>query len=642
MKKFILTYILCSFAFSSSFENEIATNTKNLYRSLRRGYVNESKVNYTYKLIKKSDVFSHYTQDFALLKKTASISFLKETTCKIDSDIKNRVHNSIRKSVVNYCHSIKIAKLAKRKKFKLDAIKNSISHLNKFNPSLLNRTLNRIKKYSKNYLTISRHLTFLSANIELSEYLLDHYDTSESETNNRSKPSAYRELRKLYYDFKPAIKEQPLKGISKAKELMDFYEKNKATFENNDAGKYLIYAGTIIQRAGFKNESLKYYEKAYALISKKNLKDEAKFKILWNHIKYDKFKESLKTVEKYKIIENFSQQSSKVKFWTAYLLKKSGEDSISSHLFDQIIKADPLSYYSILSKREYANYDLSVYSDKDQIFSHIEVSEKNFSQNFLDNIEEAKVWANLTYHPFASRLLSEIAKTNAKDVIINKHVLKDFDDNDLNKVLAVSMLNEFKKETDFLSSFRLLNSYLSNHIMKINEFDLKYIFPQRYLNIISKYSGEVDPLFILSLIRQESAFDHDIVSHANARGLMQLLPQTARALGKIKSNNDLFKPEINIKLGSKYLNELMNKFDGNLIYTLSAYNAGPTKTRSWIRDIFDETDPLKLIEEIPYKETRMYVKLIYRNLYFYQFLYQKRRTPQSLEKSFILTKNVKN
>ena len=86
----------------------------------------------------------------------------------------------------------------------------------------------------------------------------------------------------------------------------------------------------------------------------------------------------------------------------------------------------------------------------------------------------------------------------------------------------------------------------------------------------------------------------------------------------------------------------MNKFDGNLIYTLSAYNAGPTKTRSWIRDIFDETDPLKLIEEIPYKETRMYVKLIYRNLYFYQFLYQKRRTPQSLEKSFILTKNVKN
>ena len=86
----------------------------------------------------------------------------------------------------------------------------------------------------------------------------------------------------------------------------------------------------------------------------------------------------------------------------------------------------------------------------------------------------------------------------------------------------------------------------------------------------------------------------------------------------------------------------MRKFDGNLIYTLSAYNAGPTKTASWIKNVFVESDPLKLIEEIPYKETRMYVKLIYRNMYFYQFLYEKRRKPQSLEKSFLISQNTKN
>ena len=138
-------------------------------------------------------------------------------------------------------------------------------------------------------------------------------------------------------------------------------------------------------------------------------------------------------------------------------------------------------------------------------------------------------------------------------------------------------------------------------------------FPLAYQNEINKASAEtqVEVPLIYAIARQESAFKEHARSHAGAMGLMQLMPstakQTARKNGVRMQKSDLYKPELNLHLGGHYLNELLDRFNGNRILAAAAYNAGPHRVDRWMNDkeqvAFDVW-----IETIPFKETRGYVQ----------------------------------
>ncbi len=124
---------------------------------------------------------------------------------------------------------------------------------------------------------------------------------------------------------------------------------------------------------------------------------------------------------------------------------------------------------------------------------------------------------------------------------------------------------------------------------------------------------------VLGLIRQESGFHHEAVSSVGARGLMQLMPGTAKEVArKIKAAykpDELTRdPSYNVQLGTQYLNGLLNSFNGSYVLTLAAYNAGPGRVRGWIRDYGDprtgEMDVVDWIETIPFTETRNYVQRV--------------------------------
>ncbi len=141
----------------------------------------------------------------------------------------------------------------------------------------------------------------------------------------------------------------------------------------------------------------------------------------------------------------------------------------------------------------------------------------------------------------------------------------------------------------------------------------------------------------MSLIRQESAFNPYARSHVGARGLMQLMPQTAKMFRKDIRAKQLATPKTNIKIGIKYLKKLLKEFNNNIIFSLAAYNAGETRVRRWRKDIFLNDDPLAIIETIPYKETRKYVQYIYRNMFFYDYIKNPQKALKvSLEGSFSL------
>lgn len=121
----------------------------------------------------------------------------------------------------------------------------------------------------------------------------------------------------------------------------------------------------------------------------------------------------------------------------------------------------------------------------------------------------------------------------------------------------------------------------------------------------------VDPLLIAALIKVESGFRREAVSSQGARGLMQIMPETAEwVAGKIGyrdfSPELLFQPEINIELGTYYLADLLQLFQGNRVVALAAYNGGRGKVGRWLEEgVWDGR--LENLEQIPYRETRDFV-----------------------------------
>lgn len=138
------------------------------------------------------------------------------------------------------------------------------------------------------------------------------------------------------------------------------------------------------------------------------------------------------------------------------------------------------------------------------------------------------------------------------------------------------------------------------------------------------------PELIWSIIRQESAFNQRAVSRAGARGLMQLMPRTARDVArrhKLSSKN-LFSPARNIRLGTLYLSEMKKRFGGNPALAAAAYNAGSRRVSSWLkRTPFIEAEAW--IEAIPYNQTRRYVQQIMAYISVYEW--RQAKTPGSLK-----------
>lgn len=150
------------------------------------------------------------------------------------------------------------------------------------------------------------------------------------------------------------------------------------------------------------------------------------------------------------------------------------------------------------------------------------------------------------------------------------------------------------------------------------------LFPLPYESRIREEAAKqgLDPALIYSIIRQESLFNTFARSHADAFGLMQLIPEVATVaagrLGlKLSSPDDLYDPEFNIPLGTVFLRDLFQKYDGRFVLAVSAYNANDRAIQGWLRTRM-RPDPLEFIEEIPYEETRTYVKLVLRNFVTYQ------------------------
>jgi soluble lytic murein transglycosylase len=158
----------------------------------------------------------------------------------------------------------------------------------------------------------------------------------------------------------------------------------------------------------------------------------------------------------------------------------------------------------------------------------------------------------------------------------------------------------------------------------------RYLYPLGYWPAVegAAQASGLDPLLVAAVIRQESLFDPDAVSPADARGLMQLLPATARDLmagpggapDRARVREAIQRPRTNIELGSMLLARLLGRYGGSRVKALAAYNAGEDAVAKWERR-YAGREPDEFVELISFRETRDYVKAVLRNHRIYTRLY---------------------
>lgn len=158
-------------------------------------------------------------------------------------------------------------------------------------------------------------------------------------------------------------------------------------------------------------------------------------------------------------------------------------------------------------------------------------------------------------------------------------------------------------------------------------------FPLAFSNSFSDNATKtgVDASWLLAMARQESAFAPLAQSHKGARGILQLMPQTAKKVAR-KHNirysvKALYEPEYNIQLASLYVKEMLETFEHNYILATAAYNAGPSRVREWLSLRPMDDDWAHWVATIPYKETRNYVQ----NILAYSRIYQSKMPEDNLK-----------
>jgi len=313
--------------------------------------------------------------------------------------------------------------------------------------------------------------------------------------------------------------------------------------------------------------------------------EDAAWNLGWIHYRMGNYREALATFSAFEF--------PRTKYWRAKTLEKMGK------------KKEALSIYEAISRKAFPSY----YSYLAQL--------KTGARPTIGPIEDSREFSNPTISKNLQKAEFLIRLGISEDASLEIKKLEEKAKN-TSELLATSML--YSKIGDFYNSIRIAERIDGPEALKLS-------YPLGFREIVSGFSSKhkVDEFMIYSIIREESRFQKNAVSRAGAIGLMQLLPTTAEAMAKEVeieryTTDMLYVPRINIELGIAYLRKVLNQFNGNICLALASYNAGPYNVVRWLNR-FSELEFDEFVEEIPFQETRNYIKRVLRSYGVYKTVY---------------------
>ncbi|MCE3012808.1 MAG: lytic transglycosylase domain-containing protein [Proteobacteria bacterium] len=384
--------------------------------------------------------------------------------------------------------------------------------------------------------------------------------------------------------------------------------------------------GKNLWRAGFEGPAQEVYD-FVAIHGSQDLREDAWFYRLWISGSQEDWKTSLKWIETNKLNSQFKAiNDSRLKFWIAYVYQKNEKESDAREFWEQTIEEHPLSFYAIMATKALRKFHpksklIEFYSKIDENNTPT-IAIKGIDPSVLEAWKRVRVWARLDSKAFLNAEVSGFEKNFIPGIA--SRFPKDLAKNVQSDCFLITAAL-IGAENNYLDSFKVIYRALTLKSVYFNRYLLEILYPRPYYSQLNRSvtGQEIDPLVLLSLIRQESVFNPNARSRVGARGLMQLMPATAKRFKKGLRETHLATPQTNMEIGTKYFQQLIKRYQGNLVFVLASYNAGENRVERWKGQYFKD-DMLSSIENIPFLETRNYVKLIFRNLYFYKVLEDKK------------------
>lgn len=370
--------------------------------------------------------------------------------------------------------------------------------------------------------------------------------------------------------------------------------------------------GRMAEEKGDLTKAAEYYEASL----KENMSSPSiRERVLWLHpwvlYKMKSYDVAAEKLQEYAKKAKDPSDKMRSLFWAARALKNNNKPDDAKAILQQLVKDDQIGYYGVLAVRELG-----------QTYNPMKSNEKDFSYS-LTSLKELSPTSALQAewvmavgeNTFSEKIIDQLAQD-----------LRQKGRGDEETWLVV--LTSYARANLYLPLFAAYNTLPSEVKDKMIQKHPELLFPRNYRDIIQQSAGseQIAPEFVFSIIRQESAFNPRARSPVDAFGLMQLLPSLGKELSKnskitYSEPDDLFDPEVNIPLGSRELKNLLTKYDQQYILAVSAYNASASAIHGWMKTRYRE-DSLEFIEEVPYDETRSYIKLVMRNFVFYKRLNQ--------------------
>lgn len=417
-----------------------------------------------------------------------------------------------------------------------------------------------------------------SQNLHISNLILSLFNNPEKviETLQNKKLNHYqRQLARLA--FNRLVKKDPKDAVAR---IQDFFE----TFDYKQRQRQDLAEYVINFIMSTEDEDLAIWRDKWLSKSKNQSLLERRFRVAliannWQHMAHWLNQMPL-----------HEQKTVKWRFWRARLHMNNGDNETANALFR-----------SILGQRDFYSVAAAMYLDEDINFP----------------FKSARLSSSLL-KPFKKELkrVSELYEINKISDSRNewKHILERAD------AEQKATLAAYASDQDWYA--HSVQATISGQLWEHIEFR----FPVAHRWFFEHFSkkNKLSVTTLLALSRQESGFYSSAVSPVGARGLMQLMPATARETSKklglkYLGAETLSDPAVNIRLGSSYLRLLLDRFDENRILAFAAYNAGPHRVSKWLERSRGNLDVISFIEGIPFKETRGYVQ----NVLMFEIYYKK-------------------
>lgn len=367
------------------------------------------------------------------------------------------------------------------------------------------------------------------------------------------------------------------------------------------ASLFLLSGSWYEDQARF-DEALATYRKILHL-DVNGQKADAQWRIGWIHYQTGRYAEAAGTLLELQKKDDI-QVAPKAQYWAARSLERL-KDRKAAELYLQLCRSYPLTYYCQLVQLR-ADPSQPVPASVDAAASAAARGEDSRSTILLDiHYQRASELKLLGMDQEAAREWAFLAERYARD----RMILADLS----------ALLNQSGATSQAL---RLARVYFRDGLERGGEAVplalWSVAYPTIHLPTIRAQVGDgLDPYLVAAIIREESQYDPRAVSRVGAIGLMQVMPATAQTLLRRQgapevTREELFDQETNIRVGARYLGQLLQQFSGNVVLAVAAYNAGPQAVNGWAAK-HEGKEPDEFVELIPYQETRQYVKRVLRS-----------------------------